>query len=90
VTPRPIPATSSFLRASVLQNVQPTLQICSFSNCEEAQIFSLEILIYFMPICVTFAFAELMGLEVRKIIEPRGRSIGACTLRVKMNLESIV
>jgi hypothetical protein len=43
-----------------------------------------------MPISVTFAFAELMGLEVRKIIEPRVRSIGACTLRVKMDLESIV
>jgi hypothetical protein len=39
---------------------------------------------------VTFTFPEFIGPEVRKLISGRAKSIGICTFRVKMNLESIV
>jgi hypothetical protein len=37
---------------------------------------------------MTFAFPEFMGLEIRKMISRSARSIGSCTSRVKMDLES--
>jgi hypothetical protein len=39
---------------------------------------------------MTFAFPQLMCLEVRKIILRTARSIGTYTFRVKMDLESTV
>jgi hypothetical protein len=66
------------------------LSICSSSNCKEPYASSLEILPCSIPIYVTFAFPELMNLEARKIIQCTARSIGTCTSKVRMDLESIM
>jgi hypothetical protein len=44
-----------------------SLNIWRSSDPEEAKIFPLKTLPYSIPICVTFAFPELMGLEAKKI-----------------------
>jgi hypothetical protein len=60
------------------------------SNREDTSTFDLETLPYSIPICAILAFPELMGLEVRKIIERTARWIDTRTFRVKMDLESIM
>jgi hypothetical protein len=74
----------------VYEVLNPPLSICSFSNCQEVETFSLETLFCSIPICVTFAFPEPMRLEIRKFIERIAKSVGTCTLKIKMGLGSIM